>query len=303
MKDFRGKVAVITGGASGIGLAYAEAFGAKGARIVLADIEKSRLDSAVERLSGKGIEAFGRVTDVTKFDDVEGLASDTIDRYGKAHLIFNNAGVSITGPTWLQTIDDWRWVYDVNIFGVIHGIKAFVPILLKQNEPSHIINTASLASFNGTGDHAPYCSSKAAALSISQALFSEMRALMAPVGVTAVCPGMVDTAINKSWRNRPKADKPWSDREFANKEFMKGSNAFQAAGITAEEVAQLTLDAVTNGRFYVFTGENPRAYVETFLGSALNAANPPVWTWGEDRRPEAERSDPLWRSMANTPAA
>lgn len=294
MQDFRDKVAVITGGASGIGLAYAERFGAAGAKIVLADIEKAKLDEAVAQLSAKGISTIGVITDVTKYESVQALAATARERFGKIHLVFNNAGVSITGPTWEQSLDDWRWVHDVNVFGIIHGIKAFVPILLEQNEPAHVINTASLASFNGTGDHGPYCSSKAAALSISQALFSELRGRLAAIGVTVVCPGMVATAINRSWRTRPKDHTPWSDREFANETFMDQSDKFQAAGIPATEVADLVFDAVRDGQFYVFTGENWDAYLEAFVGPAMRAKNPPVLTWGTDLRSQEEREQSDW---------
>lgn len=294
MDDFNGKVAVITGGASGIGLAYAESFGAAGTHIVLADVEKPRLDQAVEHLTRKGITAIGVTADVSKYEDVEALARQTLDRFGKVNLVFNNAGVSITGPTWLQSLDDWHWVYGVNIFGIIHGIKAFMPILLEQKEPAHIINTASLASFNGTGDHAPYCSSKAAALSISQALYSEVRALMVDIGVSVVCPGMVDTDINKSWRIRPKEHTPWSDREFKDGEFMQRSNAFQSAGIPPVEVAEATFQAVREKRFYVFTQAGWHHYLDAFLMPPIRAEDPPVLTWGTDLRPEDQRETHAW---------
>lgn len=294
MQDFKDKVAVITGGASGIGLAYAERFGAAGAKVVLADIEKPRLDAAVAQLNAKGIETIGKVTDVSRYEEVEALAETARGHFGKVHLVFNNAGVSITGPTWKQSIDDWRWIYGVNVFGIVHGVKAFVPMLLEQNEPAHVINTASLASFNGTGEHGPYCSSKAAALSISQALFSELRGLVADVGVTVVCPGMVATDINRSWRTRPKEHKAWSNREYADENFIEQSNKFQNSGIKPDEVAELVFHAVRDRQFYVFTGDNWEGYLKAFLTPAMNAENPPVLTWGTDLRPQEERLRTDW---------
>ena len=290
MEDLAGKVAVITGGASGIGLAMAEAFGVERMSIVLADIEQHALDRAVEKLTQDGHEAFGVLCDVSKYDQVEAVAQAARQRFGKIHLLCNNAGVSITGPIFAMSMDDWRWVYDVNVWGVIHGIKAFVPIMMEQGEAAHVVNTASLASFNGTGDHAPYCSSKAAVLSLSQALYSEMIAFDTRIGVSVVCPGMVDTAINRSWRNRPQGDEPWSDREFSQAGFMRGSAEFQAAGVSPSEIADLTLEAIKDNRFYVFNGERWRDFVSLSLNPVLTATNPPVITWGPDLRSEEQKT-------------
>ena len=286
MKTLGGQVAVITGGASGIGLAMAEVFGAAGMRLVLGDVEEAALDRAVRTLAGKGYETLGVRCNVARFDEVEALARAALERFGKVHLLCNNAGVSITGPIFEMSLDDWRWVYDVNVWGVIHGVKAFVPLMMRQGEAAHVVNTASLAAFNGTGDHAPYCSSKAAVLSLSQALYSEMAALDTRIGVSVVCPGMVDTAINKSWRNRPEGDRPWSERESRDEAHVKGSEEFQAAGVSPEEIARLTLEAVRTDRFYVFNGERWSNFVGQFLGPVLAAENPPVVTWGPDLRPK-----------------
>ncbi len=289
MKDLNGKIAVITGGAAGIGLAMADAFAAQGMKLVLADVEQATLDAAVQKLASNGHEAIGVRCDVSKFDQVEALARAAIERFGKVHVLVNNAGVSITGPIFKMSLDDWRWVYDVNVWGVIHGIKAFVPILMEQGEEAHVINTASLASFNGTGDHAPYCSTKAAVLSLSQALYSEMAAYETQIGVSVVCPGMVDTAINKSWRNRPAGDQPWSDREFAQEEYVKGSERFQSAGVKPEAIAQVTLEALKENRFYVFNGERWRDYIGFSTGPILKGENPHVLTWGVDLRSEEKK--------------
>jgi NAD(P)-dependent dehydrogenase (short-subunit alcohol dehydrogenase family) len=290
MKQLAGKVAVITGGAGGIGFALAEDLGSEGMKLVLADVEQNALDEAVRKLDTKGRDAIGVRCDVSKFDQVEALAGRALERFGKIHVVCNNAGVSITGPIFEMSLDDWRWVYDVNIWGVIHGIKAFVPTLMSQGEEAHVINVASLASFNGTGDHAPYCSSKAAVLSLSQALYSEMLAFNTKIGVSVVCPGMVDTAINKSWRNRPRDDNPWSDREYNDDGYMQGSEKFQAAGVPPQDIARATLDALKQNRFYVFNGENWRDYIGRTLNPILRAENPPVLTWGPDLRPEEKKT-------------
>lgn len=287
MKDLEGKVAVITGGASGIGLAMAEAFGAEGMRLVLCDVQQDALEKAVDELRASGIQAIGVKADVSKFAEVEALARRTLEAFGKVHVVVNNAGVSITGPTWHMSLDDWRWVYDVNFWGVVHGIKAFVPILIEQGEPGHVINTASMASFNGTGEHSPYCSSKAAALSISQSLYSELVAANTQIGVSVVCPGMVDTQIHRSWRNRPQGDKAWSDREWQDPQHMRGSEVFQGRGVPPGEIAQLTLEALKENRFYVLNTPNWREQMKQRLDNMLAGANPPVVTWGRDLRPQA----------------
>ena len=289
MNNLYDKVAVITGGASGIGYALARCFAAAGAKLVLADIEATALDAAVVALRSSGAEVIGHITDVADYTSVEALERATVAAFGKVHILCNNAGVSITGPTWQMSLDDWRWVWDVNVWGVVNGTKAFLPGMLAHGEPARVINTGSLASFYGNGDHAPYCSSKAAVLAMSQSLYSEMKAMMTNVGVSIVCPGMVATKIHQSWRNRPEGDTPWSNREFADAAVRAGSDAFQGRGIAPEAIAESTYDAIINDRFYVFIGETWPRFMQATLGRALTGDNPVVATWGEDRRPAEQR--------------
>jgi NAD(P)-dependent dehydrogenase (short-subunit alcohol dehydrogenase family) len=290
LKDLKGRVAVVTGGASGIGLAMAEAFGAEGMKLVIADIEANRLESAVAELRAKSFEAIGVRTDVSRYEDVEALAQATVAAFGKVHVVCNNAGVSITGPTWKMSLDDWRWVYDVNFWGLVHGIKAFTPILIAQGEPGHIINTASEAAFLGIGEHAPYCSSKAAAVSLSLALYSELIAANTQIGVSVVCPGMVDTQIHRSWRNRPGGDHAWSDRESADAERQSHTDAFQARGVPPSQIAERTLEALKANRFYVFNTEHWRDMIRQQKNIVLSDQNPPVYSWGPDLRPKPPAS-------------
>lgn len=298
MQQLKDKTAVITGGASGIGLAFAHLFGRQGCRIMLADIERTALNAAVEEVRAAGIAVAGEIADVADPDAVERLAARTAERFGNVHLLFNNAGVSITGPTWQMSRDDWRWVWDVNVWGVVNGIRTFLPAMMAHGEAAHIVNTGSLASFFGNGDHAPYCSSKAAVLGLSQSLYSEMKAMRTNVGVTIVCPGMVATRIHQSWRNRPEGDAPWSDREYADRAFREGSDAFQGAGLTPDVIAEATLDAVRNDRFYSFAGDRWPRFVRAVLEPAIHGENPPVTTWGEDRRSDAERQPAPWTTAA-----
>jgi len=278
---------VITGGASGIGLAMAEAFGAAGMKLVIGDIEQPAIDRALPVLAARGCEAIGVRADVAKFGDVEALAAAALAAFGKIHLVVNNAGVSITGPIWEMSLDDWRWVYDVNLWGVIHGVRAFTPILLAQGEGGHVVITASEAAFLGIGHHAPYCSSKAAALSIGLALYCELKAACSGIGVSVVCPGMVDTQIHRSWRNRPASDRPWSDRESADAQARARSDAFQARGVAPEAIARVTLEAVKANRFLVFNTPHWREMIARQRDVIVSGDNPPVETWGPDLRPGA----------------
>ena len=294
MKDLNGKVAVITGGASGIGLGVAHAFGGEGMRLVIADIQQDALDRAVPALRAEGYEVIGVRTDVAKFAEVERLREACLEAYGKVHVVVNNAGVSITGPLWEMSLDDWRWVYEVNFWGVVHGIKAFTPTLLAQGQGGHVINVASEAAFLGIGHHAPYCSSKAAVLSVSVALHAELEAAASGVGVSVVCPGMVDTQIHRSWRNRPQDDRPWSDREVADPERRARADEFQARGVSPEEIARVTLDALESDRFWVFNTPHWREMIARVRDNTVSGENPPVHTWGPDLRPQAKvSSDPL----------
>ncbi|WP_428390522.1 SDR family NAD(P)-dependent oxidoreductase [Lichenicoccus sp.] len=287
MRDLKGKVAVITGGASGIGLAMAERFAREGMKLIIGDIQPDAIERAVAQLRHHGVEVVGVRADVSKYEEVEALARSALEAFGKVHVVVNNAGVSITGPTWRMSLDDWRWVLDVNFWGVVHGVRAFTPILIAQGEPAHVVNTASLAAFVGIGQHAPYCASKAAVLSVSQALRSELVAELHPIGVSVVCPGMVATDIHRSWRNRPQGDQPWSDREWNDPEVIAHANSVQGAGVAPELIAEATLQAILEDRFYVFYGDFVAPYLAGLLTPILTAGEPPVITWGPDLRPEA----------------
>jgi NAD(P)-dependent dehydrogenase (short-subunit alcohol dehydrogenase family) len=212
MQDFKGKVAVITGGASGVGKAIGERLGREGAKLVLADIEQGALDKAVAEFAAKGIEAIGHVTDVTKFESVTALADRAFSHFGKVHLLFNNAGV---GPreaqnVWDSGLNEWAWGFNVNVWGVVHGIKAFLPRMVEQNEEAHVVNTSSgnggLFSLPGSSI---YAATKAAVTAITETLYYNLSMQGSPIKVSCLYPGpnIVRTGIYSSDRVRP-ADLP-----------------------------------------------------------------------------------------------
>jgi NAD(P)-dependent dehydrogenase (short-subunit alcohol dehydrogenase family) len=203
MEQLSGKVAVVTGGASGIGRAMAERFGAEGMAVVLADIEPASLKATTAALVAAGVDVLAVPTDVTDQGSFDALGQAATDRFGAYHVVCNNAGVAgHFGLTWQTTLEDWRWVFDVNIWGVINGIRSLVPALVAQHE-GHVVNTASLAAWSAPPAMGPYAASKHAVLAISESLRAELEALDAGVGVSAVCPGLINTKIMSSERNWP----------------------------------------------------------------------------------------------------
>ena len=206
MNNFSGKVAVITGAASGIGLALAGKAASEGMRIVLADVEEPALTEAEQHLRADGATALAVKTDVSRIEDVEALASATLDAFGSVDLLCNNAGVTMRPRSrriWECTLGDWQWILGVNVFGGIHGFHAFTPIMLDQASEGHIVNTASVAGLVSGPGLGVYKSSKHAVVSIPETLYHELRELDAKVGVSALCPGPVATPIGSSARNRP----------------------------------------------------------------------------------------------------
>jgi len=203
MNDFAGKVAVVTGAASGFGRALADRCAQEGMKVVLADIEHGPLDRAVGELRGQGHDVAGVVTDVSKAESVEGLAREAIAAYGNIHLVCNNAGVlgGRPGPIWESTLNDWQWILGVNVWGVIHGIRTFVPIMLAQDEPGWVVNTASMGGL--VPGSSPYGVSKHAVVAISEGLYSHLKQRDAKVGCSVLCPIFIKTGITRASRNRP----------------------------------------------------------------------------------------------------
>ena len=250
--ELEGKTAVITGGASGIGLATAKKFAAAKANLVLGDIEEEPLQRVVEDLRADGAHVIGVRADVTVEGDVIALRDAALAEFSAAHVVFNNAGVA-AGATIGTPTEIWKWVIDVDLYGVIYGINAFVPLFLEQNE-GHVINTASLAGLGGAPGMGPYCAAKFAVVGLSESLFQELLFLQSNVGVSVLCPGFVKTRIHESSRNMPNELVSYNESPAA--QFIAGA-ASQAvnAGIDAADVAALVEDAVTNNKFWIFPHE------------------------------------------------
>jgi NAD(P)-dependent dehydrogenase (short-subunit alcohol dehydrogenase family) len=250
VEDLVGKVAVITGGASGIGRAVAQQAAAEGMKIVLGDIEDGPLTRAVDDLGAAGAEAIGVRTDVADRASVDALRDRALDRFGAVHLVHNNAGIGLGGPIWEVSEEDWRWILGVNLWGVIHGVATFAPLLIEQGE-GHIVNTASIAGLIVAPFLGPYNATKQAVVAISETLFKDLQTVGAPVGVSVLCPGFVQTRIAESDRNRP----DWApDRGTMGAAEVQGVvQNLVDGGIAPATVADRVIDAVRTNTFYILT--------------------------------------------------
>jgi NAD(P)-dependent dehydrogenase (short-subunit alcohol dehydrogenase family) len=258
MQDFEGKVAVITGAASGIGRGMAERLAAEGMNVVLADVEKDALDAAVRDLRRQEFEVIGVLTDVSSPDSVNALADTAFSTYGAVHLLHNNAGVSGAGPAqiWEQSLETWRWVFGVNFWGVVNGIRAFLPRMLAQGDEGHVLNTASIMGLTPGGSI--YGASKHAVVNLSETLFIQLRAANAKIGVSVLCPGHVPTRITSSVRNRPDdlwdgAERP-TEAELLQRDAEWAQRGMQS--LTPAEVADKVVGAIKAGDFYILPHDN-----------------------------------------------
>ena len=275
MKDFKGKTAVITGGASGIGRAMGELFLSNGMQVVLADIEQDALDRTVSELSAIG-PCIGVVTDVSKAQDVQALADKTIDTYGGIHIACNNAGVFAGGLLWEESLADFRWQMDVNVWGVIHGIRTFVPIMKAQDADCHVVNTASMAAVTAMPYSGIYHMTKHAVLAMSESLYHELSFHAPNVKVSVLCPEAINTGISNSERNRP--DVYSGDGNIVETEerlmVSQALNDSVSAGIGPEVMAQRVLDGIIEERFYLFSDEAWRNAANVRLDDVREARNP-----------------------------
>jgi len=253
MRDFKDKVAVVTGGASGIGLAMARRFAREGMRVVIADIEVDALAGAEREIRSMGATVLAVHTDVSRPQDIEALAANALRAFGRVHIVCNNAGVGgATGPVWERSIGDWQWVMGVNLWGVIYGIRTFVPLMLKQGEGAHVVNTASVAGLLSVPFASVYQATKHAVVTISETLYAELAAAGARIGVSVLCPGFVKTRIMDSSRNRPAelAEGTVSPAVEAGRQRFR---SMVEAGMSPDAVADKVLEAIREEKLYVLT--------------------------------------------------
>ena len=278
MDQLEGKVAVVTGAASGIGRALVDRFAAAGMRVVLADVEAEALEKAEAEVQSTGAETLAVVTDVSQRSSVDALAAAVKEHFGGTHVLCNNAGVSGgMGALWETSDRDWAWVMGVNLMGVVHGIQAFVPGMVASGEAGHVVNTSSVLGL-ATGGGSIYGVTKHAVTRLTEGLWYDLQAAGAPVGVSVLCPGMIATQIISSGRNRPAelqndevATTPEGEQRM---QFVQ--ELFAKEGMPPSEVADMVFDAILEDRFYVLT--HPEAEKETVrarLEAILDGSSPP----------------------------
>ena len=271
MRDFDGKVAVVTGAASGIGRALAERFAREGMKVVLSDIEEDALDIAVQELRRRELDVLGVRTDVAIPQSVDELAGRALEAYGKVHLVCNNAGVlNSAGPIWEASVKDWRWMFGVNIWGVINGIRTFVPLILDQDEEAHVINTASIAGL-GVGNSI-YSITKHAVVAISEALYLQLRAQESKVGCSVLCPTFVNTNLQDAEQHRPQELR--NEGQSGNATGWDFLWARLRQGISPEQMAELVMEAVKNEQFYIIPPDYDEDRFRSWADNLIDRRNP-----------------------------
>ena len=249
MQDLHGKVAVVTGGASGIGNALARRFASEGARVVIGDVEAAALERAVSELRASGASVEGVVTDVSDPAQMQALGDAAVAAFGGVHVFCNNAGVGGGGLSWEMPLSTWEWVIGVNLWGVIHGVRTFVPLLMQQSE-AYIVNTASVAGLVAAPFMGPYNASKHAVVAISETLHHELAMSAPQVKVSVLCPGWVNTKIADSARNRPEHLNEGAAPDADAAALLRG---FLEQGMAPDDVAAKVLDAMREERFWILT--------------------------------------------------
>ena len=276
MKDFKDKVVVITGAASGLGLAMAHRFAAEGMKLVLAVVEEEALRKVETEFRKAGVPVLGIKTDVARSHDIERLAEKTLATFGAVHILCNNAGVAPGGVVWENTQADWEWVMGVNVWGVIHGVRTFLPIMLRQDTECHVVNTASVAGMLSVPGMGTYCVSKHAVVTLTECLYHDLQQRGAKVGVSVLCPAYVPTGIIDSERNRPAAlrntPRPKTAEELERDELSR--HAVQSGRITPDQVAGMVFDAITADRFYILTHPKIKRAIQARMEDILEERQP-----------------------------
>ncbi|MBE0615843.1 MAG: SDR family oxidoreductase [Burkholderiales bacterium] len=276
MKDFQGKVAVITGGASGLGRAMAGRFAREGMCIVLADVEPDALAKAEKEMKAAGAKVIGVRTDVSKAAEVEALAQKTLAAFGAVHLLANNAGVAPLGNAWENSVADWEWIMGVNLWGVIHGVRVFTPIMLAQNSEAHIVNTASVSGLLSPPGSAMYNVTKHAVVTLTETLYHDLALKQARIGCSVLCPAYVPSGIVDSERNRPATLQNPAEEKTVEQQAREAllRKAVTSGKISADDVAQKVYEAVRDERFYILTHPRIKPSIQWRMEDILQERNP-----------------------------
>ncbi len=280
MNDFQDRVAVITGAASGFGREFARLGARLGMKLALADVQQDALSDIEAELTGQGAQVLALHCDVRDAQQVQALADATMARFGAVHLLFNNAGVASGGLVWENSAADWDWVLGVNLFGVIHGVRIFTPLMLEcaKRDPSyqgHIVNTASVAGLQNAPTMGIYNVSKHAVVSLTETLFQDLRLVQAPIGASVLCPFFVPTGIHQSERNRPEDMQNDAAPTVSQRAAQTFSEKSVAAGkISAGQIAGLTFDAIRNGQFYIYSESEPLRNAHKRMEDIVQQRNP-----------------------------
>lgn len=275
MKEFKDKVALVTGGASGIGFALADRFASVGMKIVLADIETSALETAERTLRDKGVPVIAVPTDVSSGEAVEHLAEKAYEKFGVVHVLCNNAGVAVGGLTWTHSVEDWEWVLGVNLWGVIHGLRVFVPKMIEQGVEGHVVNTASVAGLITSPYMSVYDATKHAVVALTESLRMELDLSGASIGASVLCPGFVATRISDSERNRPDALRANNVGDGSQQAEMRELARQQiAAGVNPASVAEMVLEGIRHDRFYILTHPQFSKLIRLRMENILEGRSP-----------------------------
>ena len=280
MKHFKDRVAVITGAASGFGREFAQVAAKLGMKLVLADVQKEALDAEAKALEAQGVEVLAQICDVRKGEQLEALAQAAMSRFGAIHLVFNNAGVGAGGLVWESTQADWEWVLGVNLWGVIHGVRVFTPLMLEcaKADPDyegHIVNTASMAGLLNPPTMGVYNVSKHAVVSLSESLYHDLSLVEAPIGASVLCPYFVQTGISQSHKNRPddvQSDvAPTLSQQVSQAVLEK---AVSSGKVSAAEVAERTFEAIRDNQFYIYSHPAALGNVQRRMEDIVTGTNP-----------------------------
>jgi len=280
IENFKGKTAVLTGAGSGFGLECARIGAQLGMNLVLVDVQQDALDKAEQEMTAQGVQVLARKVDVSNAAEMQALAESVKVRFGAPHFVFNNAGVGSGGLVWEDSLADWEWVLGVNVWGVVHGVRLFTPMMLEaaQRDPAyqgHIVNTASMAGLLTAPNMGIYNVSKHAVVALTETLYQDLKLVTDQISASVLCPYFVPTGITQSQRNRPAAlaeDKPTQSQMIGQ---AMSDKAVSSGKVSATEVAQKVFDAVATGQFYVYSHPQALGNVQSRMEAIVQQHNPP----------------------------